>query len=114
MMNAYPSLNGAATCMKRPLKRRSMDKTIKLFASGMGLGYLPKAPGTFGTLLGIPLFWGLDGLPLAHYIIFLAVFIIFSSWIADKAKVLFGEDDPKRVTIDEVAGVFVAVGGHPF
>lgn len=91
-----------------------MEKFIKFFATGLGLGYLPKAPGTFGTLLGIPLFWALTGLPLIHYVTFLVVFIVLSSWIADKAQALFGVDDPKTVVIDEVAGFLVAVAGHPF
>ncbi|PIR16511.1 MAG: phosphatidylglycerophosphatase A [Deltaproteobacteria bacterium CG11_big_fil_rev_8_21_14_0_20_49_13] len=91
-----------------------MDRVIKLFATGLGLGYLPKAPGTFGTLLGVPLFWALAGLPLIHYITFLMVFIVLSSWISDRAQALFGVDDPKTVVIDEVAGFLVAVAGHPF
>lgn len=91
-----------------------MDKVIKLMATGLGLGYLPKAPGTFGTLLGIPLFWALKDLPPVHYAIFLVVFVLFSCWVADKAKALFGQDDPKQVTIDEIAGFMVTMAFHPW
>ncbi|MCX5867338.1 MAG: phosphatidylglycerophosphatase A, partial [Proteobacteria bacterium] len=33
------------------------DRLILLLATGLGLGLIPGAPGTYGTLLGIPLSW---------------------------------------------------------
>lgn len=91
-----------------------MNNIIKMFATCLGLGYMPAAPGTFGTLAGGVLFWSLSGMPLHHYIIFLVVFIMFSSWISDRARAVFKADDPKQVVIDEVAGYLVTMAGHTF
>ena len=32
-------------------------------ATGFGVGFLPFSPGTFGSVLGLPLAWGLQQLP---------------------------------------------------
>lgn len=89
-----------------------MNKIIKLFATALGAGYSPIAPGTFGTLVGAVLFMGLSGIATVHYFLFLIVFIIFSSWIADRAQILFGKKDPPQVAIDEVAGLLVTMAAH--
>lgn len=91
-----------------------MNTIIKAFATGLGVGYLPKAPGTFGTLVGVLLFWSVSTLPLYHYMVFLVAFILFSCWVSDKAQGLFGVDDPKQVVIDEIAGYLVTMAGHAF
>ena len=88
-----------------------MKSIIKIFATVAGLGCLPKAPGTFGTLAGVGLFYILCHLPVVHYLAFLAAFIIFASWIAGQAAACYGEKDPGRVVIDEVAGYMVAMAG---
>lgn len=89
-----------------------MNKIIKLFATALGAGYIPIAPGTFGAAVGLLLFFGLSNLPVVHYIIFVLVFILFSVWVSDKAQVLFAEKDPKMIVIDEVAGLLVTMIGH--
>ncbi len=91
-----------------------MNKFITLYATGLCLGYLPKAPGTFGSLLGVMLFFLTAGLPPVSYAIFLIAFIAFSIWTAGEAAKIFGEADPQRVVIDEVAGVLVAAAFHPW
>lgn len=91
-----------------------MQKIITLCATGLGLGYLPKAPGTFGSLLGVLLFFLTAGLPPVSYAIFLAAFIAFAVWTSGIAAKIFSESDPQRVVIDEVAGVLVAAAFHPW
>lgn len=89
-----------------------MDKLIKIFATALGAGYSPVAPGTAGTLVGVLLFWPMSSLSLVHYLAFLAVFVLLASWVSDRAQVLFGKKDPQSVAIDEVAGFLVAMAGH--
>ena len=45
-----------------------MDRLLMFIATGAGSGYLPKAPGTWGTLVGLLLWWPLAGLSLAAYL----------------------------------------------
>src|SRR5437868_9636079 len=73
-------------------------------ATGFGLGYMPKAPGTFGTLLGIPLFIGMVHLPWWAYLLVLAVVIAIASWSATITAAYYCEEDCQKIVVDEVAG----------
>ena len=47
------------------------------FAQGFGSGLSPKAPGTFGTLMGLPLFWLISSYTLhTQLLIITALFLI--------------------------------------
>ena len=88
--------------------------TVTKMATCFGLGDLPKAPGTFGTLGGIPLFLLLyamrslfaeEAVYNSFYFLFLAVFFLFCVYICDYSeKEIYGEKDPQNVVIDEVLG----------
>jgi len=80
-------------------------------ATGAGAGYIPRAPGTAGTLVAIPLSLLLnrlaaDSLPLA--LLTLAAVIAVGFWSADRAEAIFGEKDAPRIVIDEIAGFMLA------
>lgn len=89
-------------------------RLVKIFATGFGTGYVPAAPGTAGTLVGVALAALLAPLPLRQLLLIVAVFCVLAVWIADLAHVYFDHKDPKQVVIDEVAGYLVAVVGHPW
>lgn len=89
-----------------------MSFFIKLFASGLGTGYFPILPGTVGSLIAIPLIVALSPLPLLPYGIVIAVFTLFSCWVADRAQSLYGCNDPTMIVIDEIAGMLCAFIGH--
>ena len=82
-----------------------MQRVILLFATGLGLGYIPGAPGTYGSILGIPLavVFFRQGPLLGTFS--LVAFVLFSTWTAGKAEEIFRQPDPSRVVIDEVAGM---------
>ena len=86
---------------------------LKAFATGFGLGYLPVAPGTYGTLLAIPFAYFLLKMNPTSYVIFLILFTIFSIGIAEGAGRLFQEDDCQKIVIDEVAGFFFTMAFIP-
>lgn len=78
-------------------------------SSGLGLGFMPIAPGTFGSLLGIPLGLALLELELLHAaLVCLALFALFA-WLAEKACRHWGEMDSGRVVSDEVLGQAIAI-----
>ena len=82
-----------------------------------GLGLVPKAPGTFGTLMGIPLYFLLvkvwPGSLLAYALGTIIVFFVGWKACAYAEKDLNAHDD-KRVVIDEVLGYLVAMFPIPF
>lgn len=89
-------------------------KVIKNLATVFGLGEMPVAPGTFGTLGGIPIYVGLVLLKKifpnnmiynSFYFMFLMTFFAISVYICDIAeREIFKEKDPQKVVIDEVLG----------
>ena len=89
------------------------DRLVLFLASGLFLGLIPFAPGTFGSLLGIPLHWLLGHLPISLGICSLGFVILISVWISSRAELLLGNKDPSQIVIDEVVGMAVALAGAP-
>lgn len=85
-----------------------------LLASGLGAGYLPLAPGTWGTLVAVPLYLALARLPALSYLAAGLVFVALAVAAAGKAERLSGRKDPGFVVIDEMAGFLVAMALIPF
>ncbi|MGL5088821.1 phosphatidylglycerophosphatase A family protein [Cetobacterium sp.] len=89
-------------------------KLVRNLATVFGLGDMPVAPGTFGTLGGIPIYIGLILLKRvfpnnmiynSFYFMFLMTFFAISVYICDIAeRKIFKEKDPQKVVIDEVLG----------
>lgn len=78
-------------------------------ALGFGLGAAPYAPGTFGTLLGIPLYLLIADWPLMGYLA--AVLVLFMAGVAlcgMTARAL-GVHDHAAIVFDEVVGFLVTM-----
>lgn len=78
------------------------------------MGYLPKYPGFFGSLIGLLLYWLLSYLPLSVYLITLFALICLASWVSTIAEVLLGQKDAQRIVIDEVVGILVTLALVPY
>lgn len=77
-------------------------------ATALGVGYVPYAPGTFGSAVGLLLWWALPSSPLAQAAAIVAIFVI-GSWSGSVAERHFGREDPGQVVVDEVAGMLVTL-----
>jgi phosphatidylglycerophosphatase A len=99
-------------------------------ATAAGLGYLPKAPGTFGSLAGLLLAMlpsfpimiitlsgagvdfdyprGIDPILIVQ-IFFTLITACIGVWAANRASKFWCEKDPQRVVIDEVSGQHLAL-----
>lgn len=82
--------------------------------TGLGIGYSPVAPGTFGTFVGMLMAWGLS--PLSGWLAWLTtgVAILVASWLSERGRLHFGTDDPQVVVIDEVVACLLVMAGHPW
>ena len=87
---------------------------IKFLATGCYLGLIPKAPGTFGTLLGIPLSYFFLLLGKYTYLAATLLFILASIFISEFYSRTLKEHDSPTIVIDEVAGYLVAFAMLPF
>jgi phosphatidylglycerophosphatase A len=86
---------------------------IMALATGFYTGYLPKAPGTWGSLVALPLHLLLIQLSPVGYAISLAVFVILAVLISGSAEKIYDYKDPGIIVIDEIAGMLVALIAAP-
>jgi phosphatidylglycerophosphatase A len=87
---------------------RPFDRWLTLLASGLGVGYAPRAPGTFGSLLGPLLVWSLgsDGTrPVLALIAGTAAFLVGIPICNAGIRTLRAKD-PQAVVFDEIAAFF--------
>ena len=115
---------------------RSAKDYLALAIATCGVGYLPLAPGTWGSLVGVVVYALVRGAamkfffdvgPRRNFNLFhvyygviavelAAVFAIslLGTWAASRTEKLSGKKDPGKVVIDEVAGQFIALIPVPF
>jgi len=83
-----------------------VDYAALAFAT-WGVGYIPLAPGTFGSVVGIGVFLLLQSWPMQLAAI---VVITFAGiWAATRTEQILGLKDPGKVVVDEVAGQMIAL-----
>lgn len=85
-----------------------------VLATGFFAGYIPFAPGTFGSIVGLLLCFLLTKTKLSVAILFILIFIFFAIWISNRAEKILKQNDPGCIVIDEIAGMMVALLGLPF
>ncbi|MBW2409345.1 MAG: phosphatidylglycerophosphatase A [Deltaproteobacteria bacterium] len=90
------------------------DKAVMFLATGGFVGHIPVAPGTFGSLLGIPLCYALARIRLPWAIVGAVGLIVVAIWIAQRAETITNQKDPGQIVIDEIAGMVVTLIGIPF
>ena len=87
---------------------------IHWLAYGLGTGLSPWAPGTFGTLLAIPLFWLLSGLSPGFYAAAVLVLFVPGIFICGQTARDVVAIDPGFIVYDEIVGFLVALYLLPF
>lgn len=92
---------------------RIIHKSIHWIAVGFGLGNLPWAPGTWGTLGGIVLYFILRPCSLAVYITAVTVAFFLGCWICKKVAQAMKVHDHGSVVWDEIVGYCIAMIAVP-
>lgn len=90
------------------------QKSVMFLATGCFIGNISFAPGTFGSILGLPLCFFLSKINLLIAVLLTVVFIFFAIWIAQEAEKIVNTEDPGCIVIDEIAGILVTFTGLPF
>lgn len=77
-----------------------------LVATGLGVGFVPFAPGTVGALWGLPLAWGLQHVssPIEAALT-VALFLAGVPICSSAAKHLGGSKDPGSIVLDEIVSL---------
>jgi len=84
-----------------------------LIATGLYSGYLPKAPGTWGSLVGLLLVFLFHNFSLAVYIAVAGGLFVVGSFAAGEAEKILDNRDPGVVVIDEIVGMLVTMTAVP-
>jgi phosphatidylglycerophosphatase A len=83
-----------------------------LLSTGLGIGYIPFAPGTFGSAASLLLWALLPPSPGVQAFTIVALFVL-GSWSGSVAERHFGRADPGQVVIDEVMGMLITLFLNP-
>lgn len=119
---------------ERPQKKTFRDY-FALGVTTFGVGYLPLAPGTWGSMVGVGIYllfgyfkvsvftgFGAKGwseaqiaawIHAANLVLFL-LFCLLGIWAASRATKLFKNKDPQQAVVDEVIGQLITYLFIPF
>ena len=92
-------------------EKSALDKLAFVIASGLGLGFIPVGPGTFGSLLGLLIaalivfrFRFSPDLMWPTILAAAAVTFVIGVWSASRVERFLGKKDAQLIVIDEVCG----------
>jgi phosphatidylglycerophosphatase A len=93
-----------------------MRRFATLIATWFGSGYLPKAPGTWGSLAALPFGWViLTVLPGALPLLTASIVLLFVGvWASSLHSDMLGTHDAGEIVVDEVVGQWIVLAIAPF
>jgi phosphatidylglycerophosphatase A len=124
--------------VKEKIEKRKPEGALDYIAislSTWGVGYMPIAPGTFGSMVGVViylLFIWIDASaeiyltghgwrePQVRALVWAVISVLFlllclvGIWAAGRSTHLFGDKDPSRAVVDEVIGQLIVFLFVPF
>ncbi|MBS1959765.1 MAG: phosphatidylglycerophosphatase A [Bdellovibrionales bacterium] len=97
----------------KPPKKTATHMLAMLIATALGSGFVPKAPGTAGTVVGVAIvvawyYFALPGFGIFAFALFLVGWWSSLYWSRYK-----NQTDCQQIVIDEVLGYFVTLGFFP-
>lgn len=82
-------------------------------ACGFGSGMLPKAPGTWGTIAAMPIYFFMAQLSLVHYCLLLGVFFLLGIYCCQVTSEHLGVHDHGGIVWDEIVGYLITMIAVP-
>ncbi|GIX22514.1 MAG: phosphatidylglycerophosphatase A [Gammaproteobacteria bacterium] len=93
----------------RPSYRDLLRRPHWWLAFGGGVGLAPRAPGTAGTLVAVPLWWWAAAWPPWAYGLLLVGVIGAGPWLCGRTAAELGCHDHPGIVWDEIAGFLLAM-----
>jgi phosphatidylglycerophosphatase A len=121
--------------VKEKIEKKTFFDYFSLAITTFGVGYLPLAPGTWGSAVGVLFYWLISRIELNSIAYFtsrgwqegqisawfyavnsllLLVFCLIGIWAANRATKLFANKDPQQAVVDEVIGQLITFLFIPF
>ena len=89
-----------------------MKNLALIFATFLGVGFFPMAPGTAATIAGIGLVF-LFHFSLFYYVTIIMILLVIAIPVCSYLEKEIGQRDPGILVIDEVVGIMIALIGLP-
>ena len=86
-----------------------MRKLALVIATAGGAGLAPIAPGTFGSAVGVIVYWLTRSWSVPTQLTIAAVITVVGIWASSEAAKHYNREDPGQVVVDEVAGQLVTM-----
>ena len=97
---------------RRVPPRALLRGPANFLALGGGSGLAPVAPGTFGTLVGVPALLLMPESPAGHALVLICLFAL-GVWCCDACARDLGVHDHPAIVFDEVVGYLVTMFAAP-
>lgn len=95
--------------MTNPSFKQLLTNPNHFFAFGFGSGLAPKAPGTFGTLAAVPIYWLIQDLAWPIYGTWLIVTFALGIYWCDRSSKQLGVHDHGGIVWDEFVGYWITM-----
>jgi phosphatidylglycerophosphatase A len=82
---------------------------VNFMALGFGSGYMPKGPGTAGTLVGVLFYYFLRDLNWQLYLIATVFLFAIGIWLCEKTTNALGVHDHGAIVWDEIVGYLITM-----
>ncbi len=106
-------------------KSHSAKDIFSLAFTTFGVGYIPIAPGTWGSAVGVLIYFALRQIETELFFrwsnwffavngLILLLFCLVGIWASTEAVRLFSKKDPQKVIVDEIMGQLITFCFVPF
>ncbi len=90
--------------MTNNVKQIVLRNPVHLLSFGFGAGLSPIAPGTFGTLIAMPIYLVLTSFSTIIYVLTVAFMFCIGCWASKRTADALGVHDHPGIVIDEIVG----------
>ncbi|GJM14592.1 MAG: phosphatidylglycerophosphatase A [Pseudohongiella sp.] len=102
-------VGGARVLQNKQVPATVWKNPIHFIAFGFGSGALPKAPGTWGTLLAVGIYLLLPAMSWLSYAAFLVVTFAVGVWLCGRTAKDIGVHDHGGIVWDEFVGYWITM-----
>lgn len=99
--------------MNWTIEPRLLRQPVHLFAFGFGAGLIPLAPGTFGTLIAVPVVFAFMQWGWIAHLAFAVFALCFGIYVCGESAKRLGVHDHPGIVWDEITGYAVTMLAVP-
>lgn len=101
------------TTSNKPSVALLLQHPAHFFALGLGSGLAAKAPGTVGSLLGLPFFWLISVYALSTQLVIIAVLFLLGIYFCQVTGKALGVPDHGSIVWDEIVAMMLVLTVTP-